>query len=97
MTTSTENSQENEQVSAKMRIHISRGRDLAPKDKSGKSDPYAKISIGGQCFTTKVVKKNLNPIWNESFDFVIEPQSMPDIVKLVLWDKDLISSDDFMG
>lgn len=34
----------------------------------GKSDPYAKISIGEYMFKSNVVKENLNPVWNEMYE-----------------------------
>lgn len=34
----------------------------------GKSDPYAKVSIGLQHFRSKTIYKNLNPTWNEVFE-----------------------------
>lgn len=33
----------------------------------GKSDPYAKISVGDVLFKSNVVKENLNPVWNEMY------------------------------
>ncbi|KAF8977935.1 hypothetical protein BGZ52_006573, partial [Haplosporangium bisporale] len=82
---------------ARMRIHISRAKDLASKDLNGFSDPYIKISVGGHKFTTAVVPKSLNPTWNVSFDFDLETQSIPDEVRFMMWDKDWVSKDDFMG
>lgn len=34
----------------------------------GKSDPYVKINIGGETFTSQVIKNNLNPTWNEMYE-----------------------------
>lgn len=34
----------------------------------GKSDPYVKINIGGETFTSQVIKGNLNPAWNEMYE-----------------------------
>lgn len=34
----------------------------------GKSDPYVKINIGGETFTSQVIKTNLNPSWNEMYE-----------------------------
>ncbi|KAF8985000.1 hypothetical protein BGZ46_006290 [Entomortierella lignicola] len=70
---------------------------MAIKDLNGFSDPYVRISIGGQSFTTNIIPKTLNPVWNATFEFSVEPQSMPDQVNLMFWDKDWFSRDDFMG
>ncbi|KAF9093686.1 hypothetical protein BGX23_003028 [Mortierella sp. AD031] len=88
---------DDETLSVRMRIHISKATNLAVKDMNGFSDPYVKVSIGGHKFTTKVIPKTLNPVWNASFDFELEAQSVPDQVNLVFWDKDFIGKDDFMG
>ena len=38
----------------------------------GKSDPYVKISGVGVTLKTKVVNNNLNPVWNETFNIMID-------------------------
>ena len=38
----------------------------------GKSDPYAKISVGETAFRSNVVKENLNPVWNEMYEVCIK-------------------------
>lgn len=37
----------------------------------GKSDPYVKINIGGETFTSNVIRSNLNPTWNEMYEVMI--------------------------
>uniref|UniRef100_A0A3P9MIL3 Extended synaptotagmin-like protein 1b n=1 Tax=Oryzias latipes TaxID=8090 RepID=A0A3P9MIL3_ORYLA len=55
-------------------IHLLAGQNLVPKDNwigsmlKGKSDPYIKISIGGETFTSQTIKENLNPTWNEMYE-----------------------------
>lgn len=57
-----------------LRIHLLAGQNLIPKDNlmggmvKGKSDPYVKINIGGETFTSQVIKGNLNPTWNEMYE-----------------------------
>lgn len=57
-----------------LRIHLLAGQNLVPKDNlmggmvKGKSDPYVKINIGGETFTSRVIKSNLNPTWNEMYE-----------------------------
>lgn len=57
-----------------LRIHLLAGQNLIPKDNlmggmvKGKSDPYVKINIGGETFTSQVIKGNLNPTWNELYE-----------------------------
>lgn len=41
----------------------------------GKSDPYAKTSVGEFTFKSGVIKENLNPVWNEMYE-VCEKESL---------------------
>lgn len=49
---------------------VEKAVDLAAMDKNGKSDPYAVVTstFNKQRFKSKVCKKTLNPVWNETFD-----------------------------
>lgn len=55
-----------------IRVHLLEAEKLAQMDHflgiRGKSDPYAKVSIGLQHFRSKTVYKNLSPTWNEVFE-----------------------------
>lgn len=55
-----------------IRVHLLEAKELAQKDNflglGGKSDPYAKVSIGLQHCRSKTIYKNLNPTWNEVFE-----------------------------
>uniref|UniRef100_A0A8C6NSW6 Multiple C2 domains, transmembrane 2a n=1 Tax=Nothobranchius furzeri TaxID=105023 RepID=A0A8C6NSW6_NOTFU len=58
-------------------------------------DPYVKFKLEGkQFYKSKVVPKNLNPKWNESFSHPLRERDQ--IVELRVYDKNL-TSDDFMG
>ena len=49
------------------RIYIVEGRDLAPKDAGGASDPYVTISLGKQNISGKkeYIPNTLNPIFGK--------------------------------
>ncbi|KAM3620909.1 uncharacterized protein V6R79_003616 [Siganus canaliculatus] len=85
-----------------LRIHLLAGQNLVPKDNlmggmvKGKSDPYVKINIGGETFTSQVIKSNLNPTWNEMFE-VILTQLPGQELHVQVFDKDMDVKDDFMG
>lgn len=55
-----------------IRVHLLEAEKLAQKDNflglGGKSDPYAKVSIGLQHCQSRTIYKNLNPTWNEVFE-----------------------------
>lgn len=62
----------------------------------GKSDPYVKINIGGETFTSQVIKSNLNPTWNEMYEVVLT-QLPGQELHVEVFDKDMDMKDDFMG
>ncbi|XP_076901561.1 protein C2-DOMAIN ABA-RELATED 4-like [Bidens hawaiensis] len=76
-----------------LRIHIHRGVNLAVRDVNT-SDPYVIIRMGKQKLKTRVVKKNINPVWNEDLTLSIA-EPLP--VKLEVYDRDTFSPDDKMG
>uniref|UniRef100_A0A8C4VZX9 Extended synaptotagmin 1 n=1 Tax=Gopherus evgoodei TaxID=1825980 RepID=A0A8C4VZX9_9SAUR len=57
-----------------IRIHLLEAENLIAKDNfmggmiRGKSDPYAKVRLGGQSFRSHVVKEELSPRWNEVYE-----------------------------
>ncbi|KAJ0873508.1 putative C2 domain-containing protein [Helianthus annuus] len=76
-----------------LRVHIHRGVNLAVRDVTT-SDPYVVIRMGKQKLKTRVVKKNVNPVWDEDLTLSIaEPQP----ITLEVYDKDTLSLDDKMG
>uniref|UniRef100_A0A4W6FC36 Extended synaptotagmin-like protein 1b n=1 Tax=Lates calcarifer TaxID=8187 RepID=A0A4W6FC36_LATCA len=85
-----------------LRIHLLAGQNLVPKDNlmggmvKGKSDPYVKINIGGETFTSHVIKGNLNPTWNEMYE-VILTQLPGQELHMEVFDKDMDMKDDFMA
>lgn len=53
-------------------VKVLEARDLPVKDVTGSSDPYVKVYLlpdRKRKFQTKVHRKNLNPIFNETFIF----------------------------
>ena len=62
----------------------------------GTSDPYVKFKINGkQCYKSRIVYKNLNPKWDETFCVPIEDPYTPMHVKVFDYDRCL--ADDHMG
>lgn len=82
-------------------VTVIRGRNLLIMDPNligsgGSSDPLVKIKIDGfKSQRSKTIKKNLNPVWNETFkiEYVDDAALSLDIV---VEDEDLVKND-FMG
>ncbi|XP_036417637.1 multiple C2 and transmembrane domain-containing protein 2 [Colossoma macropomum] len=76
-------------------INLKEGRNLVIRDRSGTSDPYVKFKLDGKTvYKSKVMYRNLNPLWNESFSFTVRDLEQTIFVKV--YDRDL-RSHDFMG
>ncbi|XP_062971332.1 extended synaptotagmin-3 [Cynocephalus volans] len=82
-----------------IRVHLLEAEKLAQKDNflglRGKSDPYAKVSIGLQHFRSRTIYRNLNPTWNEVFEFMVYEVPGQDL-EVDLYDEDP-DRDDFLG
>ncbi|KAK6151702.1 hypothetical protein DH2020_014337 [Rehmannia glutinosa] len=64
--------------------------DLAPADLvGGKADPYVVLTLkkSESKNKTRVVNESLNPVWNQTFDFVVE-DGLHDMLILEVWDHD---------
>ena len=67
-------------------------------DQSGTSDPYCVVTAGSQREHTAIVKKSLNPVWNETFVFRAEEVKKSGGKLLFnVWDSDDWTFDDFIG
>ncbi|XP_016556760.1 synaptotagmin-5 isoform X2 [Capsicum annuum] len=71
--------------------------DLAPTDLMGKADPYVVVTMKKteRKNKTRVVPESLNPVWNQTFDFVVE-DGLHDMLILEVWDHDTFGKD-YMG
>ncbi|KAJ7949339.1 ADP-ribosylation factor GTPase-activating protein AGD12 [Quillaja saponaria] len=77
-----------------IKVNVVRGTNLAVRDVMT-SDPYVILALGQQSVKTRVIKNNLNPVWNESLMLSIPEHTPP--LKVIVYDKDKFTTDDFMG
>ncbi|NXA42766.1 ESYT3 protein, partial [Eudromia elegans] len=83
-----------------VRVHLLEAENLVQKDSflgaiRGKSDPYALLRVGTEQYRSKTVSRDLNPLWNETFEFVVHEVPGQDL-EVDLYDEDP-DKDDFMG
>ncbi|XP_020264295.1 ADP-ribosylation factor GTPase-activating protein AGD12-like [Asparagus officinalis] len=77
-----------------LKVKVVRGINLAIRDFRS-SDPYVILFLGEQKVHTKVIKSNLNPVWNEELKLSVARRC--GALKLQVYDHDLFSADDIMG
>ncbi|KAB5531780.1 hypothetical protein DKX38_018450 [Salix brachista] len=87
-----------ESILGLLRVRVKRGINLAVRDVRS-SDPYVSANFMTkhllQKLKTRVVKKDVNPHWNEDLTLSVADPNLP--VKLIVYDHDLFTKDDKMG
>ncbi|XP_028829640.1 multiple C2 and transmembrane domain-containing protein 1 isoform X3 [Denticeps clupeoides] len=77
-------------------IVLKRGHNLAIRDRGGTSDPYVKFKVSGKEFyRSKIIYKNLNPVWDEKVRLLVD--SLYEPLYLKVFDYDFGPHDDFIG
>ncbi|KAJ8771892.1 hypothetical protein K2173_027069 [Erythroxylum novogranatense] len=61
----------------KLLLDVADARNLLPKDGQGSSSPYVNADFDGQRKRTSTRFRDLNPVWNETLEFVVsDPDNM---------------------
>ncbi|PNY00575.1 plant synaptotagmin, partial [Trifolium pratense] len=70
-------------------VTVISAEDLPVVDLMGKADPFVVLSLkkSEKKQKTRVVNESLNPVWNQTFDFVVE-DGLHDMLIVELWDHD---------
>lgn len=75
----------------KIELLLKSGHGLLAADKNGKSDPYVVATLGKLKCKSKVIKKTLDPVWNEvlTLEGVDENSLVDATLRLKCYDQDL--------
>lgn len=79
-----------------LEVKLVQAKELTNKDIIGKSDPYAVLYIRplrNRTKKSKTINNDLNPIWNEHFEFIVEDASTQHLFVKVYDDEGLQSSE----
>ncbi|KAL5157814.1 C2 and GRAM domain-containing protein [Glycine soja] len=82
-------------VIMKLVVRVIEAKNLPPTDPNGLSDPYVRLQLGKHRFRTKVIKKCLNPKWDEEFSFRVDDLNEELVISVM--DEDKFFNDDFVG
>lgn len=88
-------------------VEVLSARDVIPLDPNGLSDPFVVVELLPKRLfpktheqTTNVQKKTLNPVWDECFEFAVCLEACRcqlAALSLSVWDRDVLTADDFAG
>ena len=83
----------------RMVVSLRGGENLVKADViTGSSDPYVVVRCGSEKQKTAIKYHTLNPTWNQTFEFPVNPvQRVSGRMLLECRDHDLLSVDDFLG
>ncbi|PIN24021.1 hypothetical protein CDL12_03264 [Handroanthus impetiginosus] len=75
-------------------VTVISAENLPSKDLIGKSDPFVELTMkkSEQKKKTRVLNETLNPVWNQTFDFVIE-DGLHELLILEVYDHDTFGKD----
>ncbi|KAJ0030966.1 hypothetical protein Pint_13809 [Pistacia integerrima] len=79
-----------------LEVKLVQAKDLTNKDVIGKSDPYAVVYVRplpDKMKRSKTINNELNPIWNEHFEFIVEDASTQHLVVRLFDDEGLQASE----
>ncbi|XP_023249895.1 rasGAP-activating-like protein 1 isoform X1 [Seriola lalandi dorsalis] len=82
-----------------LRCQVIEARDLAPRDISGTSDPFARVIFNNHSAETSIIKKTRFPHWGETLELDFDPEELSEegTVTVEVWDWDMVGKNDFLG
>lgn len=94
-------------VTSLLYVELLEAKEVLPMDITGTSDPYCFLDFylegdianrknADISFCTDVVYKTLSPKWR-GCEYVVKNPTAASVLTITMWDKDEVTSDDFMG
>jgi len=79
-----------------LKVEVIEAKGLPIMDTIGRSsDPYCRLKVGDQEYKTHRKKRDLNPRWDQQFEFYVTDKRS--VLEIAVWDWDRFVSDDFIG
>ncbi|XP_013862644.1 rasGAP-activating-like protein 1 isoform X2 [Austrofundulus limnaeus] len=82
-----------------LRCQVIEARDVAPRDISGTSDPFARVLFNNHSAETSIIKKTRFPHWGETLEMELDAEELREqgAVTVEVWDWDMVGKNDFLG
>lgn len=85
-----------QQTQNTLTVQLARARGLSAKNKNSTSNPYAIITVGSDKARSSTIDSQLNPTWNETFNFSFDRSFR--YARVEIWDEDSgVGKDRFLG
>jgi len=82
----------------RVRVTVTSARNLPVTEKYGLCSSYVIMAIGNQFHKTGIMDKSLDPIWNQTFEFAVQPALMQGLLMtLTVEDKSALIRDEPIG
>lgn len=80
-------------------LNLYQGKDFASADADGLSDPWISVYYMGDEKKSDIIKKTVNPIWNQRIEFDIKFEDVEEASPFLatIWDWDSDSKSEFLG
>lgn len=82
-----------------LEVKLVQAMNLANKELIGKSDPFAKLFIRplrDRIKRSRTISNDLNPVWNEHFEFVVEDETTQQLT-VKIYDDEGVQASEYMG
>ncbi|RVW43745.1 Synaptotagmin-5 [Vitis vinifera] len=82
-----------------LEVKLVQAKELTNKDIIGKSDPFAVLYVRplpNRMKTSKTINNQLNPVWNEHFEFIVEDASTQHLV-VKIYDNEGLQASELIG
>lgn len=82
-----------------LEVKLIQAMNLANKELIGKSDPFAKLFIRplrDRIKRSRTISNDLNPVWNEHFEFVVEDETTQQLT-VKIYDDEGVQASEYMG
>lgn len=80
-----------------LRVHVRRAEGLKKTDRSGKTDPYARFTVGRVSAQTAHLRKTLDPVWDETLELHLDALPLNKRMTIDMFDWERVGKDELVS